>query len=128
MVFNVLFVTLANGSVRHKETLVFAWEAQTERNGSKALSRVPHVFLDLCGKYCRNHAFGLEDWDLGRVALSCHMALDLCQEMRDASWLSSKSRGSPLSLCSQCQSSSLVDLSHVDLSQQQSHSLTVDGL
>ena len=36
--------------------------------------------------------------------------------------------GSPLSLCSQCQSSSLVDLSHVDLSQQQSLSLIVDGL
>ena len=27
----------------------------------------------------------LEDWELARVALSCHMALDLlCQEMREA--------------------------------------------
>ena len=28
----------------------------------------------------------LEDWELGRVAMSCHMAVDLllCQEMRDA--------------------------------------------
>ena len=30
-----------------------------------------------------------EDWELGRVALSCHMAVDLfCQEMRDACWVS----------------------------------------
>ena len=29
-------------------------------------------------------ALFLEDWELGRVALSCHMAMDLlCQEMRD---------------------------------------------
>ena len=27
----------------------------------------------------------LEDWELGRVALSCHMAVDFsCQEMSDA--------------------------------------------
>ena len=30
-------------------------------------------------------ALFLEDWELGRVALSCHMTVDLlCQEMRDA--------------------------------------------
>ena len=29
----------------------------------------------------------LEDWKVGRVALSCHLAMDLpCQEMRDVCW------------------------------------------
>ena len=42
-------------------------------------------------------ALSLEDWELGRVALSCHMATDLLgQEMRDACWVSSESLGSPL--------------------------------
>ena len=69
-------------------------------------------------------ALFLEDWELRRVALSCHVAMDLlCQEMRDECWESSVSLGSPLLLCSQCQSSSLVELS-----QQLSHPLTVDGL
>ena len=41
----------------------------------------------------------LEDWDIGRVALSCHIAMDLlCQEMRDACKGSSESLGSPRSL------------------------------
>ena len=32
-------------------------------------------------------AIFLEDWELGRVALRCHMTMDLlCQEMRDACW------------------------------------------
>ena len=43
-------------------------------------------------------ALVLEDWELGRVVLSSHMAVDLlCQEMRDASWVSSESLGSPAS-------------------------------
>ena len=64
----------------------------------------------------------LEDWELGRVALSCHTAVDLlCQEMRGACWVSSRSRGSPLSLCSLCQSSSLVKLS-------QQEALNMNGL
>ena len=43
----------------------------------------------------------LEDCAVGRVALSSHMAMDLlCQEMRDVCWVTSKSRSSPLSLCS----------------------------
>ena len=43
-------------------------------------------------------ALFLEDWDLGRVALNCHMIMDLlCQEMRVACWESSESLGSPLS-------------------------------
>ena len=41
----------------------------------------------------------LEDWELGRVAVSCHMTMDLlCQEMRDACWGSSESLSSPRSL------------------------------
>ena len=55
-------------------------------------------------------ALFLEDWEFGRVALSCHMAVDLlCQEMRDACWDSSESLGSPCSLCSQCHKGSLAD-------------------
>ena len=48
-------------------------------------------------------ALFLEDWELGRVALSCHMAMDLlCQEMRVACFAGSESLGSPWSLCSRC--------------------------
>ena len=37
-----------------------------------------------------------EDWKLGRVAWSCHMAVDLlCQEMRDACWDSLELLGFP---------------------------------
>ena len=44
-------------------------------------------------------ALFLEDWELGRVALSCHTAMDLlCQEMRDACWVSSESVVSLFSL------------------------------
>ena len=36
-------------------------------------------------------ALFLEDWELGRAASSCHMAMDLfCQEIRDACWDSSE--------------------------------------
>ena len=52
----------------------------------------------------------LEDWGLGRVALSCHMAMDLlCQEIRDACQDSSESLGSPCSLRSQCLEDSLTE-------------------
>ena len=45
----------------------------------------------------------LEDWEVGRVALSCHLSMDLlCQEMRDACKGSSESLGSPRSQCSEC--------------------------
>ena len=48
------------------------------------------------------HLF-LEDWEVGRVASSCHLSIDLlCKEMRDACWERSKSLGSPRSLCSVC--------------------------
>ena len=37
----------------------------------------------------------LEDWEVGRVALRCHLSMGLlCQEMRDACWESSESLGS----------------------------------
>ena len=37
-------------------------------------------------------ALFLEDWELGRVALCCLVAVDLlCQEMRDACWVSAES-------------------------------------
>ena len=40
---------------------------------------------------CKVVALFLEDLELGRVALSCHMAMDpLCQEMRDACGMSSE--------------------------------------
>ena len=55
-------------------------------------------------------ALFLEDWELGRVALSCHMTMDLLrQEMRDACWDSSESLGSSYSLCSQCREVSLAE-------------------
>ena len=60
-------------------------------------------------------AFFLEDWELGRVALSCHMAMDFL--------LWAQSRWVLRSLCSQCQKSSFAEPS-----QQQSLSLTVEGL
>ena len=54
----------------------------------------------------------LEDWEVGRVASRCHSSVDLvCQEMRDACMESSDSLDSPCSLCSECQRSSLVELS-----------------
>ena len=45
-----------------------------------------------------------EDWDIGRVASSCHACQwNLsCQEMRDACGVSSESLGPPRSLSSEC--------------------------
>ena len=37
--------------------------------------------------------FFLKDWELAKVALSCHVALDmLCQEMHEAWWLGDASK------------------------------------
>ena len=48
-------------------------------------------------------ALFLEGWELGRSALSCHMAMDFpCQEMRDACGEDLRDAGSSPSLCSQC--------------------------
>ena len=38
----------------------------------------------------------LEDWEVGRVAFSCHLSMDfLCQEKMDACWESRESLGFP---------------------------------
>ena len=66
----------------------------------------------------------LEDWEVGRVTLRCHLSMDLlCQAMRDVCKASSESLDSPRSLCSECQRNSLVEVP-----QQQRFFLTVDGL
>ena len=72
--------------------------------------------------------------ELGRVVLSCHVAMELlCQEMRDECWDSSESLGFQCSLCPQC----LVDSLAEELGREpgkstvtasESLSLTVDGL
>ena len=80
-------------------------------------------------------ALFLEDWELGRVALSCHMTMDvLCQEMGDACWDSSESLGSPCSVCSQCYKDALAEewegreLGKSTVTASESLSLTVDWL
>ena len=47
----------------------------------------------------------LEGWEVGRVALSCHLSMDFlfCQDMRVAKRRSSESLGSTRSQCSGCQ-------------------------
>ena len=66
----------------------------------------------------------LLDRELGRAALSCHVAMDLlCPEMRDACWVISESLGSLLSLWSQCH-----DVVVRNIHSKKSLSLTVDGL
>ena len=79
----------------------------------------------------------LKDWELGRVALSCHMTMDLlCQVMRVACWDSSESLGFPCSFTVfgsvrkvLLQKSERIGCLRSQLSQQnKSLSLTVDGL
>ena len=77
-------------------------------------------------------ALFLKDWELGRVALNCHLSMDLlCQEMRDAYWGSSDSHGSLCSLCLECQvlwwKSERTGCLGSQPSQQIKPSLTVDG-
>ena len=70
-------------------------------------------------------ALFLEDWELGRVAWSCHVAVDiLCQEMRDACWVSSESLGFTPFHCSHSASEVLVRNRHSN----KSLSLTVEAL
>ena len=67
---------------------------------------VGNLSLEVVGKNWLGEVFSLclEDWEVGRVALSCHLSKDLlCQEMRNACKGSSESLGSPRSLCSECQ-------------------------
>ena len=69
-------------------------------------------------------ALFLEDWELGRVALSCHMAMAfLWQEMRDTCWVSSESLRPPVH-CDHSARKVLLRNRHSN----NSFSLTVDGL
>ena len=44
--------------------------------------------LGCMGLVTRSLSLFLKDWELARVALSCHMVLDmLCQERHEARWL-----------------------------------------
>ena len=76
---------------------------------------IGHPAIEVVGQNWSSEVISLflEDWEVGRVALCCcHLSMDLlCQETRDACWGSSHSLGSPRSLCSQCRSRSLEDLS-----------------
>ena len=81
---------------------------------------VDNLALEVVGQNWSSEvdSLSLQDWEeLEHEAWSCHMAMDFpCQEMRDACWV-------PLLHCSQCQCSSLVELS-----QQRSLSLNMDGV
>ena len=71
-------------------------EAYYERN-------VDNLAIEVVGHNWSSEVISpfLEDWEVGRVALSCHLSMDLlCQEMRDACGWSSESLDSPRSLCS----------------------------
>ena len=50
---------------------------------------VGNLAIEVVGQNCSSEALSLflENWEVGRVALSCHLSMDLvCQEMRDAWW------------------------------------------
>ena len=67
---------------------------------------VGNLAIEVVGQNWSSEVISLffEDWEVGRVALSCHLSMDLlCQEMRDAWRESSESLDSPRSLCSECQ-------------------------
>ena len=67
---------------------------------------VGNLALEVFGQIWSSEVISLflEDWEVERVPLSCHLSMDLlCREMRDACWVSSESLGSPRSLCSECQ-------------------------
>ena len=59
----------------------------------------------------------LEDWEVGRVASSCHLSMDLlCQENETCMQGELRGLESPRSLCSECQRRSLVELSRCECS------------
>ena len=109
--------------------LVFWRDDGFEEERSEDTSSVEyheHSVDNLVGQHWTSGVISLflEDWEVGRVATSCHLSVDLlCQEMRDVCKGSSESLDYPRSLCSECQRSSLVELS-----QQQSLFLTVERL
>ena len=62
---------------------------------------VDNLALEVAGQNWSSEMVSLflKDWEVGRVAPSCHVAMDLsCQEMRDACGGSSVSLDSPRSL------------------------------
>ena len=60
-------------------------EARSEDEGVSSSGSREGMSLGCMGLVARFSLF-LKDWELARVALSCHMALDmLCQEMHAAS-------------------------------------------
>ena len=66
---------------------------------------VGNLPLEVVGRIgqVKRSLFLLEGWEVGRVALRCHLSMDLpCQEMRDACKGTTESLGSPRSLCSEC--------------------------
>ena len=77
-----------------------------ERAGSEGISSSKHyehnvgnLAIEVVGQNWSSEVTSVfsEDWEVGRVALSCHLSMDLVrQEMRDAC------RGSSESLCSDC--------------------------
>ena len=82
---------------------------------------VDNVAIEVVGQHGTREVISLflEDWEVGRVAISCRLSMDLlCQVVRDMCKGSSESLYSPRSLCSEL----------VELSQQQCLFLTVDGL
>ena len=78
------------------------------------MHNVGNLAIEVVGQHWTSELISLflEDWDVGRVALSCHLSDLLCQEMRAVC------KGS---------SESLLVFGVVELSQQ-SLFLTVDGL
>ena len=62
---------------------------------------VDNLSLEVVGQTWSSEVISLffEDWEVGRVALSCHLSMDLlCQDMRDACEGSSESLGSSLTV------------------------------
>ena len=89
---------------------VWSADGLEEQRGEDASSVEYYVHnvdsLDVAGQSWSSEviSLSLEDWEVGRVALSCHLSMDLLrQEMRDACWESSECLDAVRSLCSECQ-------------------------
>ena len=67
---------------------------------------VGNLALEVVGQNMSSEVISLflEDWEVGRVALSCHLSTDLFMPRNEGCVLgSSESLGFPRSLCSECQ-------------------------
>ena len=79
--------TVAQKALTGTATLSHGLKAKALLHRSSANTTWKALLSLLWGKTSEVNSFlcTLEDWDLGRVTLSCHIALDmLCQEMREA--------------------------------------------